>query len=136
MTTENALPVALLIDDNSIDNYIAKRIIEMTGFASRVVVTSSCAEALAYLTLHELKVNDLPAVIFLDIHMPLCDGFDFLDRFNQLNESITSKCKIVILSSSNNPFDIERIQDDDHVIEVMTKPISEGSLNDIRFKNR
>lgn len=135
MAVEHSLDIVMLVDDNTTDNFIAKRIIEVTGFANKVIVTSGCSEALAYLIVNQFSAEDLPEIIFLDINMPLYDGFDFLERFNALNYSITSRCKVIILSSSDHREDIERILSNDHVIKFITKPISEAALEEIHFKN-
>jgi CheY-like chemotaxis protein len=133
MALKDSLELVMVVDDDATDNFIAKRIIEITGFARNAIVTSSATEALGYLTAHQEYPEKLPAIIFLDINMPLHDGFDFLEKFGALSDEITTRCKVIILSSSANKKDIERILRNDHVIKFMTKPISEDALEEIRF---
>ena len=69
----------LLIDDNEINNVMHERLIEIAGFGEKIVVMPSGVDALTYLK-NEV-VNDLskvPDIIFLDIRMPIIDGFGFL----------------------------------------------------------
>src|SRR6478609_4683550 len=130
MTLKNSLDIVMVVDDDPTDNFIAKRIIEITGFARNAIITGSANEALNYLNTHQWQPEKLPEMIFLDINMPLNDGFDFLEKFDALSSSITSKCKVIILSSSDNKKDIEQILRNDHVIKFMTKPISEDALEE------
>lgn len=123
----------MLIDDNETDNFIAKRIIEVTGFAQKVIVTCSATQALGYLNTYQLQPDLLPEIIFLDINMPVNNGFDFLDKFDLLSHTIKDKCKIIILSSSDYKTDIERIIENHYVMKFITKPITETELEEIRF---
>ena len=122
----------LLVDDNETDNFISKRIIELSKFSSNITVKNSGKSALEYLAQHENQPELLPAVIFLDINMPIVDGFVFLVEFEAFPATITNKCKIVILSSSNNKRDIARIVDNEYVIKFITKPLAEKTLNEIK----
>lgn len=122
----------MLVDDNDTDNFISKRIIEITGFAEEVEVKNSGKSALEYLEENKDDVNGLPEIIFLDINMPIVDGFVFLYEFEKFNEYVKSKCKVIILSSSDNKRDIDKIINNDHVIKFITKPLTETALNDIR----
>jgi CheY-like chemotaxis protein len=121
----------MLVDDNDTDNFINKKIIEITKFSSDIVVKNSGKSALDYLVEHQNDENSLPDLIFLDINMPIVDGFIFLYEFEQLSDLLKSKCKIAILSSSNNKQDIKRIIDNPFVISFITKPLSENSLKDL-----
>ncbi|PZR34069.1 MAG: response regulator [Azospira oryzae] len=125
----------MLIDDDVTDNFIASRIISITGFSKEIVVTSNVREAMMYLRENETDQEQLPELIFLDINMPLYNGFDFLAEFETLGHHIKKRCKIIILSSSDNKPDIERILSIDSVIKFITKPISEQTLEEIHFKN-
>ncbi len=132
MAVENGVDRVMLVDDDFTDNFIAKRILEVSGFAKSVVEMNSCTSAITYL---QQNTAQLPDIIFLDLNMPLCDGFDFLEKFEKLNPQITTKCKVIILSSSDNKKDIERILTNDHVIKFITKPITEEALEEIHLKN-
>ena len=98
--------LVLLVDDNDTDNFISKRIIEITKFAERVIVKNSGKSALEYLESVQNEGAELPDVIFLDINMPIVDGFVFLFEFEMFAETVKNKCKIIILSSSNNKREI------------------------------
>ena len=74
----------------------------------------------------------IPEVIFLDINMPIVDGFVFLFEFESFPDSIKDNSKIIVLSSSDNKKDIDRIVDNDHVIHFITKPLSEDSVTELR----
>ena len=123
----------MLVDDNETDNFISKRIIEITKFASRIEVKNSGKSALDYLNDNQDNPDDLPNLIFLDINMPIVDGFVFLYEFEKFNYTIRDKCKVIILSSSDNKRDIDKIVNNDHVIKFITKPLTEASLREIKL---
>jgi CheY-like chemotaxis protein len=128
----DSIDLVMLVDDNETDNFISKRIIEITGFAKEVVVTNSGNAALDYLEENKKNTDRLPDLIFLDINMPIVDGFVFLYEFESFPEEVRSKCKVTILSSSDNKRDIDKIINNDHVIKFITKPLTEEALNEVK----
>ncbi len=126
------IDLVMLIDDNETDNFISKRIIELTQFAHKVEVKNSGKDALEYLRQHQNSTEHLPDLIFLDINMPIVDGFMFLYEFENLKASVREKCKVVILSSSDNQRDINRLINNEHVIKYVTKPLTQVALDEIK----
>jgi CheY-like chemotaxis protein len=122
----------MLVDDNDTDNFIHKRVIELTGFANNIIVKNSGKSALEYLESNKDSIDKLPDIIFLDINMPIVDGFVFLFEYENFPDSLKDKCKVVILSSSDNKRDIDRIVDNEYVINFVTKPLSEEALADLK----
>lgn len=134
-TLDKVIDLVMLVDDNDTDNFISKRIIEITKFAKRVEVKSSGKSALDYLKDNQTSPEDLPNIIFLDINMPIVDGFVFLYEFEKFNELVKNKCKVIILSSSDNKRDIDKIVNNNHVIKFITKPLTEVALEEIKINN-
>jgi CheY-like chemotaxis protein len=134
-TVEKSLDLVMLVDDNETDNFISKRIIEITQFSKRVEVKNSGKSALDYLKENEKSPENIPSLIFLDINMPIVDGFVFLYEFEKFNELVRNKCKVIILSSSDNKRDIDKIINNNHVIKFITKPLTEVSLEEIKLNN-
>ncbi len=135
MSEDRTIDIVMLVDDNDTDNFISKRIIEITKFAKRVEVKGSGKAALEYLRENENSADDLPSLIFLDINMPIVDGFVFLYEFEKFNEIVKSKCKVIILSSSDNKRDIDKIVNNNHVIKFITKPLTEIALDEIKLNS-
>jgi len=135
LTDSQTIDLVMLVDDNETDNFISKRIIEITKFSTRVEVKSSGKAALDYLKKNESVAENLPSIIFLDINMPIVDGFVFLYEFEKFNELVRNKCKVIILSSSDNRRDIDKIVNNNHVIKFITKPLTEVTLDEIKLNN-
>lgn len=125
------IDLVMLVDDNDTDNFISKRIIEITKFAKKVEIKNSGKSALQYLQDNQDKPENLPDLIFLDINMPIVDGFVFLFEFEMFPDSVKNKSKIVVLSSSDNKRDIEKIVDNEYVIKFITKPLTDSTLNEV-----
>lgn len=132
ITDTKNIDLVMLVDDNDTDNFISKRIIEITKFAKDVEIKNSGKSALEYLEKHKDEPVRIPNIIFLDINMPIVDGFVFLYEFEKFNDTIKNKCKVIILSSSDNKRDIDKIVNNDHVIKFITKPLTENALKEIR----
>ncbi|TAD96600.1 MAG: response regulator [Bacteroidetes bacterium] len=122
----------MLVDDNDTDNFISKRIIQLTKFATKVEIKNSGKSALEYLASNKDTPENLPNLIFLDINMPIVNGFVFLYEFGRFEESITKKCKIVVLSSSDNKRDIDQVMINNFVTKFITKPMTADSLELIK----
>lgn len=121
----------LLVDDNDTDNFINKRIIELSKFSKDIIVQNSGKSALEYLEKHKDQADELPNLIFLDINMPIVDGFIFLYEFENFTETVKQKCRIVVLSSSNSSRDKTQIMANDYVIKFLTKPLTPDVLNEV-----
>jgi CheY-like chemotaxis protein len=117
-------PHVLLVDDNDTDNLISRRVLEINGYAQKITVSNSGKGALSYIEEHLTSQEELPDVIFLDINMPIVDGFVFLYEFDSLANKISKKIEIIVLSSSDSQQDIERMIKHPRVVKFITKPIS------------
>jgi CheY-like chemotaxis protein len=128
----NDIGTVMLVDDNDTDNFISKRIIEITKFSDNVIVKNSGKSALDYLIDNKESPDLIPDIIFLDINMPIVDGFVFLYEYEKFSNSVKDKCRVIILSSSDNKRDIDKIVNNDFVIKFVTKPLTEKTLEEIK----
>lgn len=121
----------LLVDDNEINNVMHERLLEISGFAKNIVVKSSAVDGLDYLRNEVPDEASAPDVIFLDIRMPIMDGFGLLAEFHTLPEYIQKKAKVVMLSSSLDEQDNEKAKTYPQVISFLVKPLSVDKLNSL-----
>jgi CheY-like chemotaxis protein len=123
----------MLVDDNEIDNLINQKMIEASNICDHIFIHSGAKSAIEFLKNIEKLAKGpvdlyLPEIIFLDIDMPLMDGFQFLDEFERLSESIKKQCKVVMLTSSLNPQDMNRAKKNQFVLKYINKPLTQENL--------
>lgn len=123
--------IVMLVDDNEIDNIINEKIIEAASFAETILIYQTGQEALDYLTRHQAEDGKLPEIVFLDINMPIMDGFQFLEDFEKFPPNVRDRCKIIMLSSSISPKDIDRAASSKYVLKYLNKPLNTRYLEAI-----
>lgn len=127
MATE-AKKKVFLIDDNEIDIFINQRVLEFNNFASEIINIQSAQEAIDLLNCAD---SEPPDAIFLDLNMPLVDGFKFLFEYSKLDAEVKNNIKIIVLTSSDNKRDKEKIAANPDVLTYVSKPLNDDKLKDI-----
>ena len=124
----------IVIDDDDFNNKICTVSIEKISKDANIKTFLSPAEGLAHIASEYSKTeHNATAVLFLDINMPVMNGWEFLDRFNELDESIKKRIKIYILSSSVDKRDIERAKANKNVVHYLIKPLTKETIRLVTY---
>lgn len=137
--TEKKLDCILLVDDDFATNFINKKILQKVKITDHIQVALNGKEAIDYISKQgkfESDSNEFPEpeLILLDINMPVMDGWEFIEAYQQLNLKNKENIAIVMLSSSFNPADKARAEAIPEISAFRQKPMSREALLEIIAK--
>ncbi len=125
MRTIDKISKILLVDDDEVNNFFNKSLLtRQLQFKGEIKICVNGKEALEYLETEIQKgIYNSPDLIFLDINMPVMNGFEFMTHYEQLPENMKAKIVVCMLTSSLNEEDIEKAQQFDSLREYIHKPL-------------
>ncbi len=121
-------PLVMLVDDNDIDLFLNQKFLRVADVTDNVVAFQRAQDALDYLKRNADNVDMLPTCILLDIQMPIMNGFQFLEMFDEIPENVKNYTQIYMLSSSTDPVDVSRAAENQHVVKILQKPLNPAEL--------
>ncbi len=116
--------LVLLIDDDNISNVFSSILIKKKCPQLEILILHSAIEAIKYL---KDENNEKPMLIFLDLNMPVMNGWEFIEEFKKIN----LKIDIVLLTSSSNLEDVIRSQEYNEIKQYLIKPITAENLKKV-----
>ncbi len=119
----------LLIDDDSINNFVNKELIKRRFPDVNIMCYENPVFAINYLSDDKAGAPDL---ILLDLNMPLLNGWEFLDHMKERNLDLP----VAILTSSINHVDKERSSEYENVKAFLVKPIDLEKLDSLLSVNQ
>lgn len=120
----------LLVDDDAICNFLSAKTLERLGLVKDIHTALNGREALDLFNSYYQGSKTFPDVILLDLNMPVMDGFSFLEAFKMLKLPHKEQVRIVVVSSSEDPADVERAKKLG-AEQYLTKPVLESRLRDV-----
>lgn len=124
-------PAVAIVDDDSIYQFTAKRIIQLSSPSSTIRQFNSGSDALDYLARNRQIHENLPDVLLLDINMPVTDGWMFLDAYQKMRSSICKDIMIYVVTSSIDSRDISHAKQYPEVRGYISKPLGADKVKEI-----
>jgi CheY-like chemotaxis protein len=131
------IELACIIDDDTIYVNLIKKIIETRKLCENLLIFNNGKQSLDYFEalLENLSEDKIPEIIFLDLNMPVMDGWEFLKRFTEIKNKFGKVITLYIVSSSINPHDINRAKSLPSVEGYLVKPVNIAELEGIFKKS-
>ncbi|MBC7389255.1 MAG: response regulator [Opitutaceae bacterium] len=125
----------LLVDDELICNYISIKWVKRLDIAEEVHVVTNGKLALDFIKANFIGEKDecCPDLILLDIKMPVMDGIEFLQEFQNTDLACKDKIKIVLLTSSKNVEDIQKVYKF-NIHGYLEKPLNREKIEEVLLK--
>jgi len=120
----------MLVDDDYATNYLHQLFLEESERVENVLVAKSADEALAILKAG-MDTDQIPEIIFLDINLPAKNGWEFIDEYSEIVGEASKNSKVIMLSTSENPRDMEKSKEYKLIKEYRIKPLSVPIINEI-----
>jgi CheY-like chemotaxis protein len=119
------------IDNDEIYQYTVTRSLKSHELTKKILLFSDGEQALEFLTNNATENENLPDIIFLDINMPIMDGWHFLEEFVKLKPGIGKVITIYMITSSGAPADMEKAKRISEISDYIIKPINPSMLKGI-----
>lgn len=119
----------IVVDDSKLDCFIAEKIIKNTGRVNNCNVFQQASDALAFIK--DKDADTTKHVVFVDIQMPVMNGFEFVEAFEALPEEKIKNHNIYMLSSSINENDIAKVKGYASVKRFLNKPLTNDTISTV-----
>lgn len=130
----------LLIDDDDTTNFLNQRLLDRMKVTDHVRTFVNGKQAFDYLynvsnNNYEQENNEYfkPELIFLDINMPVMDGFEMLELYERLDSSFRKNIIMAVLTTSTHPQDTSSSKR--YNAEYLTKPLTTEKVNALLKKH-
>lgn len=123
--------ILCIIDDDEVYKFTMRRSIESHKLSKKLLVFSDGEEAIEFMIDNLGNKENIPDVIFLDINMPIMDGFEFMEEYVKIKPTIGKKVTIYMVSSSVDSVDIERAKKINDISDYIIKPIKPEDIKSI-----
>lgn len=120
--------VISIVDDDDIYRYSIMRTLKDLNVTKKILVFRDGEEAIDFMLDNLGNSQDLPDVIFLDINMPIMDGFEFMEEYVKIKPKVGKKITVYMISSSVNPVDLEKAKSISEISDYIVKPIEAEKL--------
>lgn len=120
-----------MIDDNQLEHFIVDKMIHKYGYTTEIDHYENALSVINFLDQNQQNLNQLPDLIFLDLHMDGCDGWQFLDMFRKMKFLEEKDIQVYIVTSSLDINDITKSKSYPFVKSYIIKPITKAILEDI-----
>ena len=120
-----------IVDDDDIYQFTMVKTMKSLNLTDKIMVFSDGEEALDFMLDNLHNDKELPDVIFLDIDMPIMDGFQFMEEYVKIKPKLGKKITIYMVSSSVDPVDIDRAKKITEITDYIVKPITHDQLTTI-----
>lgn len=127
--------ILCLVDDDDVYQYTFLRQLKDTELAKDILLFSDGELAMEFIENNLMETSLLPDIIFLDINMPIMDGWEFLEEFVKLKPNVGKKIAIYMVSSSIDPSDFDRARAINEVSDYLIKPINKDQVKTIIEQN-
>ncbi|MBC85871.1 MAG: hypothetical protein CL677_01735 [Bdellovibrionaceae bacterium] len=117
----------LIVDDNENDRYLLSRQLEETGLEIKSFEKTDGKSALEFFEDYDVNRKKYPEhypphIVFLDINMPLVNGYEFLQKFAELRTKVDIKaCVVMMFTSSEREEDRKKALSFDFVSDYLIK---------------
>lgn len=127
MTIVKSINTVCVVDDDEIYVYGIKKLIHLKRLCPNLIEFRNGRDAIEFLM--DPQNNDqLPDVIFLDISMPVMDGWDFMETYAKIKPQLDKKITVYMVSSSINDDDINRAKAIADITDYVVKPVTYDKL--------
>ncbi len=118
----------MLIDDDAVTNFYHKIVIQGLNCCERIDIFDDATEALEHLE----NTDEFPDIIFLDINMPIMNGWEFLEGIRKSGlDKVLDTSIIVMLTTSLNPNDKKRALKYEIISDFKYKPLTKEILQNV-----
>jgi CheY-like chemotaxis protein len=131
MPGKKAFNRVLIIDDDYASAYLTRIALQDLDIAEEILTAKNGSEGLEIVKQHCLNKHaakaDCPDLILLDLNMPVMSGFEVVEELHNIGQSNLIHAKIVVLTSSSEPRDMEKMAKFG-VNQYLTKPVTEEKI--------
>jgi CheY-like chemotaxis protein len=127
----------VVIDDDALNNKICRACIEKIFKDAPVATFTDPRLGFEHIeTEFSSDAHDDIGILFLDINMPIMNGWEFMELFDKLDSSIRQRVKVYILSSSVDKRDMERAQANKNIVYYLIKPLTKETIALITYAQK
>jgi len=120
-----------IVDDDDIYRFTIVKTLESLKLPTKTMTFSDGEQAINFISDHLNEDAELPDIIFLDIDMPVMDGFQFMEEYEKIKPDVRKNMIIYMVSSSLDPVDINSAKKISSISDYIVKPISSNRLKSI-----